>query len=97
MQTDEAGIANGLTVMSLTGDGSGGMIFIPMTTVLELPGIGNIPLDAAAARAGLDGLQKAVEGVLGVGMAEVAVVDPQGWADLRRPARHRSRWSTPTT
>jgi hypothetical protein len=85
VQTDAAGVANGLTVMSLTGDESGGMIFIPMTTVLELPGIGNIPLDAAAARAGLDGLQKAVEGVLGVGMAEVAVVDPQSWADLVAP------------
>lgn len=85
VQTDEAGVANGLTVMSLTGEGSGGMMFIPMTTVLELPGIGNIPLDAAAERAGLEGLQKAVEGVLGVGMAEVAVLDPQGWADLVAP------------
>jgi hypothetical protein len=85
VQTDAEGVANGLTVMSLTGESSGGLIFIPMTTVLELPGIGNIPLDAAAARAGLEGLQKAVEGVLGVGMAEVAVVDPQGWADLVAP------------
>jgi hypothetical protein len=85
VQTDATGVANGLTVMSLTGEDSGGVIFIPMTTVLELAGIGNIPLDAAAARAGLEGLQKAVEGVLGVGMAEVAVVDPQGWADLVAP------------
>ena len=85
VQTDSAGVANGLTVMSLTGDESAGLIFVPMTTVLELPGIGNIPLDAAASRAGLEGLQKAVEGVLGVGMAEVAVVDPQGWADLVAP------------
>lgn len=85
VQTDAEGTATGLTVMTLTGEGSGGMIFIPMTTVLELPGVGSIPLDAAFERAGLDGLQKSVEGVLGVGMAEVAVVDPAGWADLVAP------------
>jgi len=85
VQTDAEGTATGLTVMSLTGDESGGMIFIPMTTVLELPGVGSIPLDAAFERAGLEGLQKSVEGVLGVGMAEVAVVDPEGWADLVAP------------
>ena len=85
VQTDAAGVPNGLTVLSLTGEASGGMIFIPMTTVLELPGFGNIPLDAAYERAGLEGLQKAVEGVLGVGMADVAVVGPDGWADLVAP------------
>lgn len=85
VQTDVEGTATGLTVLSLTGDESGGIMFIPMTTVLELAGIGNIPLDAAAERAGLEGLQKAVEGVLGVGMGEVAAIDPQGWADLLAP------------
>lgn len=85
VQTDAEGTATGLTVMSLTGDESGGMIFIPMTTVLQVPGVGNVPLDAAFERAGLEGLQKSVEGVLGVGMAEIAVVDPEGWADLVAP------------
>ena len=85
VQTDADGTATGLSVMSLTGDESGGMIFIPMTTVLEVPGVGNVPLDAAFERAGLEGLQTAVEGVLGVGMAEVAVVDPAAWADLVAP------------
>jgi hypothetical protein len=56
-----------------------------MTTVLAVPGVGNIPLDAAFARSGIGGLQASVEALLGVAMAEVAVVGPDGWADLLTP------------
>ncbi len=85
VQTDIDGTPSALTVLSLTGEDSGGMIFIPTTTVLAVPGVGNVPLDAAFERAGIDGLQKAVEGLLAVGMDQVAVVDPDGWADLVTP------------
>lgn len=85
VQTDAAGKPNGLTVMALTGDGAGGMIFLPMTTILDLPDIGKLPLSAVYEKAGVEGLQKAVEGVLGAGMGEVRVVSPQDWADLVAP------------
>lgn len=84
VQVDAANVPNGLTVLSLTGEGAGGLIFVPMTTVLELADLGMIPLNAAAAR-GVDALRTGVEGVLGAGMDEVQIVSPQQWADLATP------------
>ncbi len=85
VQTDAEGKANSLTVMSLTGDGAGALVFVPMTTVLQLADLGTLPLNAVADKAGLDGLQKATEGVLGAGMQDIAVVTPAQWADLVAP------------
>ncbi len=85
VQTGDDGTPVGLTVMSLTGDGAGGLVFVPMSTVLDLPDIGKLPLNVVAEKAGIDGLQKAVEGILGAGMTEVRVVSPQQWADLVAP------------
>jgi hypothetical protein len=85
VQTDDKGVADSLTVMSLTGEGAGGIIFIPITTVLDIPGIGGVPLNSASQKGGNEALQKGVEGLLGVGMAEVAVVTPAQWARLVGP------------
>lgn len=85
VQTDAAGKPNGLTVMALTGDGAGGLVFVPMNTVLDLPDIGKIPLSKAYESGGIQGLQTAVEGVVGTGMSAVQVVGPQQWADLVGP------------
>lgn len=85
VQTDAAGVPTALTVMSLTGEGVGGLVFMPMTTVLELPDIGMLPLNAVAEKTGMEGLQKAVEGILGAGMTDVRVVSPSQWADLVTP------------
>ena len=85
VQTDAAGVPNGLTVMSLTGDGAGGVVFLPMTTVLELADVGRIPLNTAFAKGGMDALQKGVEGVLRLGTAEVSVVSPTQLTDLVAP------------
>jgi hypothetical protein len=85
VQTDAEGHANGLTVMSLTGDNAGGLVFIPMTTIVDLGDVGKPPMSVVADKQGLEGLQKAVEGVLRAGMQEVAVVTPAQWADLVAP------------
>lgn len=84
VQVDENGIANSLTVMSLTGEGAGGMIFIPLTTFLDLPDLGKLPLNKVAEH-GADALQKGVEGVLRTGMAEVRIVSAQDWTELVTP------------
>jgi hypothetical protein len=85
IQSDDKGAPDSLTVMSLTGEGVGGIIFIPITTVLDVPGVGPVPLNVAYQKGGNDALQKGVEGLLGVGMAEVAVVTPTMWPDLVGP------------
>ncbi|MCU0269894.1 MAG: LCP family protein [Acidimicrobiales bacterium] len=85
VQTDEAGTPSSLTVLTLSGEGSGGAVFVPMTTVLEVPGVGAVPLDAAYEYGGIEALQKAVEGVLGTGMQTTVVVGPAEWADLVEP------------
>lgn len=85
IQTDAAGKPNGLTVMSLTGDGTGGVLFLPMTTVLELADVGRIPLKTASEKGGMEALQKGVEGVLRLGMAEVSVASPAQLTDLVAP------------
>jgi hypothetical protein len=85
VQTDTEGRANGLTVMSLTGDGAGALVFIPMTTIVDLADLGKPPMSVIAEKQGVEGLQKAVEGVLRAGMQETAVVTPAQWADLVTP------------
>ena len=84
VQVDDNGIANGLTVLSLTGEGAGGLIFVPLTTYLELPDIGTKPLNKVAEK-GINALQKGVEGVLAVGMGEVRIVTPQDLMGLVAP------------
>jgi hypothetical protein len=85
VQTDAEGRANSLTVLSLTGDGAGGLLFIPMTTVVDLPELGSPPMTVIAEKKGLEGLQLAVEAVVGAGMQDVVVVTPAQWADLVAP------------
>ena len=71
---DEAGALDGLTVLALTNDGSGGVVQIPPETVMGVPGIGNIPLFVVYQTAGLDVLREGVEGILNVGIPTVEVV-----------------------
>lgn len=85
VQTDAGGAAVGVTAMSLTGEGAGGLVFLPMSTVLTMPDGSYATLDDIAAQQGLTGLQAAVEGLLGAGMSETVVADPQTWTDLVAP------------
>jgi hypothetical protein len=84
-QVDDEGVPVGATVLSLTGDGTGSVLFIPMNTVLQVPGVGPVRMDEAYQRGGVDGLKLTVEGLLGAGMDETVVVDDEQWASLTQP------------
>jgi len=82
---DGAGALDGLTVLTLTNDGSGGVVQIPPDTVMGVPGIGNIPLSVVYQTAGLEVVREGVEGILNVGIPTVEVVRPEDWAALTAP------------
>ena len=75
----------GVAVLSLTGEGTGGILLIPMNTVLQVPGVGPVRVDEAYKRGGVDGVKLTIEGLLGAGMQESVVVDDKRWADLTAP------------
>jgi hypothetical protein len=82
---DEAGALDGLTVLTLTSDGNGGVVQLPRDTVMGVPGIGNIPLSVVYRTSGLEVLREGVEGILNVGIPTVEVVGAEEWADLLAP------------
>ncbi len=82
---DDTGKPVGVAVLSLTGEGTGGILLIPMNTVLQVPGVGPVRVDEAYKRGGVDGVKLTIEGLLGAGMQESVVVDDKRWADLTAP------------
>jgi hypothetical protein len=82
VQVDDGGKPVSLTVLSQTGQSAGGVILVPVTSVLTIPTYGSIPLDKAYAQLGMDGLRQGVQNMLGVGMGEMQVIDSSQWADL---------------
>jgi hypothetical protein len=82
---DEGGALDSMTLLSLTGEGAGAVLQIPATTLVEVPGIGSIPLSVIYADKGLDGLRTSTQSLLGIGIPEIELVEPQGWARLVGP------------
>lgn len=96
VQTDGSGSLVGLTFLALSSEETGSALFIPVTTAVELPEYGPVPLRDAWEQGGLPPLTQGVESVLGVGIAEFAddgtllqgeIVEagPDRWAQLVEP------------
>jgi hypothetical protein len=82
---DEADVLDSLTLLSLTGEGTGAVVQLPATTLIEVPGIGSIPLNVVYADKGLEGLRNSTESLLGVGIPDIDVIEPEEWVALVRP------------
>jgi hypothetical protein len=85
---DTDGTLDSVTVLSLTGDNSGAVVNIPAGTTLGVPGIGSIPLGviyAEAADSPLETLRASLEAMLGVGIPEIDLIEPEEWASLVGP------------
>lgn len=85
VSVDEQGSLDSMTLLMLTGDGVGGVVQIPSSTVMGVPGIGNIPLSIVYSKAGIDVLQQGLEGILGVGIGDMTVIEPKEWSSLVGP------------
>lgn len=85
LQVDDKKRLNSVTVLSLTAADTGGVILIPKSTVLQIPGIGDIPLDKAYETGGAVAVQRGVEAILQAGLGETQVVDAAQWSDLVKP------------
>lgn len=85
---DESGDLDAVTVLSLTGEGNGAVVQIPGGTVLEVPVYGPLPLGVLYGEAGDDKLERlrtSVESLLGVGIPEIDLVEPDEWSALVAP------------
>jgi hypothetical protein len=75
------GTLTSITVLSLTGEGTGAVVFVPIST--EVPG-SDLTL-AETAPKGINALRGAVETVTGTAFTEVVTLTPESWAELVRP------------
>lgn len=81
----DRGALDHVAVLTLTGEGSGGVIVIPPTTLMPVPGAPTMPLDAVYQLRGAQEVRAGVEAILSVGIPEIRVVRPAEWADLTAP------------
>jgi hypothetical protein len=77
---DEEGVLDGLTLLTLTADGVGGVVQIPVDTV-----VGGVTLSYVHATGGVEAMRGAVEALVGLGIPEVDVVTPAEWENLVAP------------
>ena len=82
---DEAGQLDSVAVLALSGEGSGSVVMVSAATVMGVPGVGSVPLGIVYGTGGADLLREGVQGILGVGLTEIEVVEPSTWAGLVRP------------
>lgn len=87
MLHDDEEQLDAITVLTLPDpDGSGGgVLLVPDRTVADLPGFGDIPVEAAYDLGTPEFGAQSVGGLLGVGMLEREVVDAERWSDLVAP------------
>lgn len=83
---NEQGQLDSVVVMSLAADGGGSVVVLPSSTVIGVPGVGSVPLSIAYATGGIDVLREGLQGILGIGLADIDVVEPEEWTDLVGPA-----------
>ena len=81
---NEQGELDSVAVMALTGEGSGSVVMVPATSVIGVPGIAYVPLRTMYT-GGIDPLREVLEDILGIGLADIVVVEPGEWAALVSP------------
>ena len=79
------GQLDSVSVMALTGEENGSVVTLSSSTVMGVPGVGNVPLSIVYGTGGIDLLREGLQGILGVGVPEIDVVEPTEWADLVGP------------
>ncbi|KAA0235986.1 MAG: hypothetical protein JJLCMIEE_00637 [Acidimicrobiales bacterium] len=67
------------------GETGGSILFIPISTAVDIEGVGYSQLKAAYEEGGPELLESTVEEVLGLGIGETSVIDQQRLADLVAP------------
>ncbi len=77
---DEDGVLDGLTLLTLTAEGVGGVVQIPADTVT-----GGVTLAYAHALGGAEQARGATEGIVGLGIPDVEEVTPAEWTTLVAP------------
>lgn len=83
---DEEGGLDHVAVLALTGEGTGSVVALSGSTLMGVPGIGQVPLSIVYETGGLDLLREGLQGILGVGLTEVETIDPASWSRLVAPA-----------
>lgn len=79
------GQLDSVAVLALTGEGNGSVVTLSSSTVMGVPGIGNVPLNIVYGTGGVDRLRDGLQGILGIGLPDIDVVEPTEWADLVGP------------
>jgi len=82
---NEQGQLDSVAVLALTGETGGSVVVLPSSTVMGVPNVGNVPLSIVYGTGGIDVLRQGLEGILGIGVADIEVVEPNEWADLVEP------------
>lgn len=82
---DEAGELDHIAVLTLTAEGSGGVVVFPSGTVMGVPNIGNIPLNVVYQTQGPEVVKEGLQGILGIGVPEIRTVTAAEWTDLVAP------------
>lgn len=81
----DRGALDHLAVLTLTSDGNGGVIVIPPTTLMPVPGAGTMPFDAVYQLRGANEVRDGLAAILAVGVPEIRVIRPGEWIDLTGP------------
>ena len=84
-QTGPDGQLVGVTVLVLTGEGVGAVVFVPPTTLVQLTDEPLATLGRRYAEGGVDALQQGVDALLATAVGSTTVVDDRAWADLVAP------------
>jgi hypothetical protein len=74
-----------VAVLTLGGDASGSVVMLSSATVMNVPGIGQVPLSLVYGSGGAEVVREGVQGILGVGIPAIDVVEPAEWVDLVGP------------
>jgi hypothetical protein len=86
VQHDARGELAAVSLLSLsTGDRGGAVLFVPLTTAVDLGSFGSHPVPTAYRGGGPEGLRIALGRTLGIGIGEVVDLDDAGWAALVGP------------
>lgn len=84
-QTGAEGQLVGVTVLVLTGEGVGAIVFVPPNTAVQVADEPVATLSSRFASGGMESLRPGVEAVLGTGMGATTTLDDKGWTDLTTP------------